>query len=83
MASGLTQGKNGLLTYRPLRGQARSHRITPSFEGSRVPVGAGVPAKGPLQAACYQQSGLPAVNFFAGLTAALNSRNALEPTNNG
>ncbi|MNP70894.1 hypothetical protein D3C76_1671920 [compost metagenome] len=31
----------------------------------------------------YQQSGLPAVNFLAGLTAALNSRSALEPTSSG
>ncbi|GEM_PF-3376921 len=36
-----------------------------------------------LPQATYQQSGLPAVNFFAGLTAALNSRSALEPINSG
>ncbi|RNF93039.1 hypothetical protein EFK07_05015 [Pseudomonas putida] len=36
--------------YRPLRGQARSHRYCAHLRSGAVPVGAGVPAKRPEQA---------------------------------
>ncbi|AXQ47267.1 hypothetical protein CQW31_27835 [Pseudomonas sp. 382] len=35
--------------YRPLRGHARSHRHSTTFKACAVPVGAGVPAKRPVQ----------------------------------
>ncbi|SPO62533.1 protein of unknown function [Pseudomonas inefficax] len=35
---------------RPFRGHARSHRVTTGFKTCAVPVGAGVPAKRPVQA---------------------------------
>ncbi|TDJ73298.1 hypothetical protein E2H86_23775 [Pseudomonas putida] len=34
---------------RPLRGQARSHRIIARFRSDAVPVGAGLPAKGTMR----------------------------------
>ncbi|PLU86119.1 hypothetical protein CXG45_19115 [Pseudomonas plecoglossicida] len=37
---------------RPLRGHARSHRYCTGVENGATPVGAGAPAKGPVQAQC-------------------------------
>ncbi|PTU52180.1 hypothetical protein DBB42_11090 [Pseudomonas plecoglossicida] len=42
--------------YRPLRGLARSHRITTALKPGSVPVGAGKPAKRPVQAIQKQQT---------------------------
>ncbi len=44
------------MLYRPLRGLARSHRCTTGFESCAVPVGAGMPAKRPVQAAYIHQA---------------------------
>ncbi|AXQ49397.1 hypothetical protein DZC31_21705 [Stenotrophomonas rhizophila] len=46
---------NGCLC-RPLRGHARSHRDRTGFENRAVPVGAGVPAKRPVQATHCSQA---------------------------
>ena len=37
--------------YRPLRGHARSHRYSTALRPCDIPVGAGMPAKGPAQLA--------------------------------
>ncbi|TFW20250.1 hypothetical protein E4L40_21740 [Pseudomonas putida] len=41
------------LLSRPLRGHARSQRYSAGPEGCVNPVGAGLPAKGPVQATNY------------------------------
>ncbi|ATP45908.1 hypothetical protein CR511_18420 [Pseudomonas putida] len=41
--------------HRPLRGQARSHRYATGFKANGVPVGAGLPAKGPVQVITFSE----------------------------
>ena len=45
----MDRGLGRLVVCWPLHGQARSHRIFAGLEGGDVPVGAGVPAKSPVQ----------------------------------
>ncbi|AFO46427.1 hypothetical protein T1E_0569 [Pseudomonas putida DOT-T1E] len=49
-ASGLDPQQTWAGFTGPLRGHARSHRYTTAFETCETPVGAGGPAKGPVQA---------------------------------
>ena len=46
--------------YRPLRGLARSNRYPTALEACDIPVGAGLPAKGPVQATGTYQASLTA-----------------------